>query len=61
MDVPLPGWPFAGWKLVVVTAGKGLQRDEGGVVLEQDRDARSGIDLRLAGAPHDALPAEAGR
>jgi hypothetical protein len=44
----------------VVASGEGLQWDQSGVVLKQDRDARGSIDLRLAGPARDALPAEAG-
>ena len=44
----------------MVSPGEGLQRDQGGVVLEQDLDAGGRVDLGLAGAADDAFPAEAG-
>ena len=37
---PLPGRLLAGRELVVVAAGQGLERDQGRVVLEQDRGRR---------------------
>jgi hypothetical protein len=44
----------------VVAAGEGLERDQGGVVLEQDGRAGGGIDVGLGRAAGLAFPAEAG-
>jgi hypothetical protein len=60
MDLPLPGRLFGGRELVVVAAGKGLKGDQGRVVLKQDWDARSSVDLGLSGSAHHAFPTEAG-
>jgi len=56
--VPLLGRAFARWELVVVAAGQGLERDQRGVVAEQDLDPAGGVDLRLAGTTDEAVPAE---
>ena len=56
--MPLPWWTFAGWELIVVAAGEGLEGDEGRVVAEQDLDPLGGVDLGLAGAAHEAFPAK---
>src|SRR5262249_26519507 len=45
---------------VVVATGEGLERDECGIVAEQDADAGGGVDLRLPGAADAPLPAEPG-
>jgi len=58
VDVPLPRRSFAGRELVVIATRQRLQRDEGGVVAEQDADVGGGLDLHLAGAAH-YFPAEA--
>jgi len=44
----------------VVAAGEGLERDKGGVVLEQHGGVAGGFDLGLGGAPGLTFPAEAG-
>lgn len=44
----------------MVAARDGLERDQGGVVLEQHRNVAGSLDLRLAGTTHNPFPAEAG-
>ena len=55
-DPPPPGGCSPGGKVVVVAAGEGLERDQRGVVLEQDRGAGGGVDVGLGRAADDVAP-----
>src|SRR5258707_8831704 len=54
-DPPSPRRSLVVRELVVVAAGEGLERDPGGVLLEEDRGAGGSSDLDLAGATNHAF------
>ena len=59
-DAPLPGRTLGRREVVVIATGQGLERDQGGVVLEQDPGAGGGVDIGLRRSANVALPAQPG-
>src|SRR6185503_5623871 len=58
VDAPLPWRGLAGGEVVVVAAGEGLERNEGGVLGREDLGAGGGDHVGLGGGAADGAPAD---